>query len=71
MKASDLIKKSLDIQVIYKNIEERNSNGEFKYFIPHFVYVSDEVKLKLIADGFKVYIGNWSNFSPNDLIIEW
>jgi hypothetical protein len=48
-----------------------NSAGQFKHAIPHFIYVSDEVKLKLMADGFKVYIGNWGGFSPNDLIIEW
>ena len=71
MKASDLKKKSIDIESIYKEIESMNSAGQFKHVIPHFIYVSDEVKLKLMADGFKVYIGNWSNFSPNDLIIEW
>jgi len=70
MKAKDLVKISEVVENIYKQISEANSNGQFKYFIPHFVYVSDEVKLQLMKDGYKVYEGQWDNIMSG-LIIEW
>ena len=43
MKADELKKVSEVIENIYGVISEANSNGRFKCFIPHDVYVSDEV----------------------------
>ena len=71
MKAEELKKESEVIENIYKAISEANSRGEFKWFIPHFVYVSDQVRLQLIKDGFKVHIGDWDSMMTNALIIEW
>lgn len=71
MKASSLKKETEVIENIYKAISESNANGRFKHFIPHDVYVSDEVRLQLIDDGFKVYKGDWDGVMTNCLIIEW
>ena len=70
MKAKDLIKKSVTIHDVYKNIEEANGRGEFKFFYPHFVYVSNEVKMQLMSDGFKLSEGEFF-VGNNGLIIEW
>lgn len=48
-----------------------NDHGSYKIFLSHSQCISDEVKLKLIADGFKVYIGDWDGIIKNALIIEW
>ena len=71
MKANSLIKKSVKIEDIYNAIESANTGMCFKHFIPNNVYVSDEVKLKLVADGFKIYVGDWDGIMTNVLIIEW
>lgn len=71
MKAKSLKKTSVSIENIYKGISESNANNRFKHFVPHDVYVSDEVRLKLIEDGYKVYKGNWDGIMTNVLIIEW
>ena len=71
MKADSLVKKSVTLENIYKSIEDDNGRGSFKHFIPHGLYVSDEVKLQLMADGFKVYVGDWDGVMLNALIIEW
>lgn len=71
MKASHLKKESESIENIYKRISEANSNGDFKIFIPHFRYVTDEVRIQLIQNGYKVYIGDWDGVMINALIIEW
>lgn len=71
MKAQDLIKKSIDIEEIYRNIMEANNSGNFKIPIPHWRCVSDETKLKLIENGFKVYNGTWDGAINHCLIIEW
>lgn len=71
MRANSLVKISVTIEGIYTAIEEGNKYGCFKHGIPHNLYVSDEVKLKLMADGFKVYNGDWDGVMKNSLIIEW
>jgi len=71
MKANSLVKKSVKIEDVYSSIETANEYGGFKHFIPSNLYVSDEVRLKLMADGFKVYIGDWDGVMLNVLIIEW
>ena len=71
MKANELKKQTEVIDNIYKAISEANSNGNFKHFIPHWVYVSDEIILQLINDGFKVYKGEWDGIMKDCLIIEW
>lgn len=71
MKAKDLKKESEVIENIYKAISEANANGYYKHFIPHFVYVSESVKMQLIDDGYKVYKGDWDGITKDCLIIEW
>jgi hypothetical protein len=71
MKATELVKKSLKVEDIFKMIEEKNLNGHFKYFIPHFLHVSEEVILTLIKNGFKVYKGDWDSNLKECWIIEW
>lgn len=73
MKSHQLKKVSLTLDEIYECIKKDTEHGKnvFKHQIPHWVYVSDEVKLQLISDGFKVYIGNWDGILNNSLIIEW
>ena len=70
MKAKELVKKSVKIEDIYLNIEERNKMGEYKIFYPCYVYISDEVIMELIEDGFKVSKGEWLR-GEIGLIIEW
>lgn len=71
MKAEHLKKQSEVIENIYKQISEANARGEFKIFIPHFVYVEDKVKLQLAEDGYKIHRGQWDGVITNALIIEW
>ena len=71
MKASHLKKESEVIENIYQFISRENQEGRFKYFIPHFVYVSEQVKSELIENGYKVYRGNWDANITDALIIEW
>lgn len=70
MKASDLVKKEMTIKDLYESIQMSNEQGSFKYFIPHYMYVSENTKLKLIEDGFKVCSGSWIG-GDEGLIIEW
>lgn len=70
MKTKDLIKESIPIEKIYKDIEFAITRNEFKINIYHAIYVSDEIILQLIEDGFKVYRGDW-DMMKNCLIIEW
>lgn len=69
MKAKDLIKKGMSIDKIYKDIEDKNNDGCCMLFIPKDMYVTDNVKLQLIEDGFSVRIGEF--FRTEGLIIEW
>jgi len=70
MKAKHLKKVPEAIENIYKQISEANSNNQFKCFLPHFIYVTDETRLQLIKDGYKIYEGNWDSLITG-LIIEW
>ena len=70
MKAKELVKNSVKIEDIYLNIEERNKMGEYKIFYPYYVYISNEVIMQLIEDGFKVSKGEWFK-GQIGLIIEW
>jgi hypothetical protein len=71
MKANELNKNTKAIESIYDEIEQANSRGENKTFIPHWIPVSDSDKLQLMKDGFKVYAGDWDGIMKNALIIEW
>ena len=71
MKAKELVKKAKTIEEIYSQIRQASDNGEFKTFLHHCVFVSDETKLQLSADGFKVYNGDWDGVMTNVFIIEW
>lgn len=70
MRANELLKFSPSLEQIYNRIKEANENGEYKIFYPHFIYFSDECKLELIKQGFKVYQGEWIR-GDYGLIIEW
>ena len=54
-----------------KLIEEANSRGEFKTFLPHFVNINNNIMLQLMDEGFKVYYGEWGANMGSCLIIEW
>lgn len=71
MKASEIKKESKSIESIYDEINGANSSGQFKHFIPHFVYVEESTIMKLIDNGFKVHKGNWDIYLINCWIIEW
>lgn len=70
MKARELTKQSITIEEIYESIKNVPKN-QFKWFIPHFIYVSEEVKNQLMRDGFDLTIGDWDNVITNALIIKW
>ncbi len=70
MKASELRKKGVAIADIYTAINSINEVGQYKYFIPHNIYVPDHVITELIENGFKVYKGEWMR-GDIGLIIEW
>jgi len=73
--AKERNKVSLTISEVEKRIDEvesgKNENGVFKIFYPHWVYVSDDIKLQLMKYGYKVYTDNWDGIMINALIIEW
>ena len=71
MKAQSLKKVPVSIESIHQQISEANSRGEFRWFIPHFVYVTEEVKIQLIEEGFKVYKADWDGLLTDCLIVEW
>lgn len=70
MKARQKTKKSISIEDIYKRIKEMPETV-YKTFFHHSEYISDEIKMQLISDGYKVYIGDWDAHCINCLIIEW
>ena len=70
MKATDLTKTSPSLDDIYQEIRTANERHEYKLFYPHWRYISDECKLELINNGFKVYQGEWLH-GDYGLIIEW
>lgn len=71
MKANELKKESISIEDIYKSISDMSAFKHYKHFIPHHIYVSEQVKLQLIEDGFKVYKSDWDGVIKDCLIIEW
>ena len=71
MKASELEKRYVDIDEIYKRIEFANARSQFKIFFRHSTCVSQDTKQQLIENGFKVYPGDWDGIEKNCLIIEW
>lgn len=70
MKATELVKTSVALSEIYRQITEANARHEFKVFYPHWVYVSDACKLELVHNGFKISNGEWLH-GDYGLIIEW
>lgn len=72
MNASQFIKKSKTAKEIFEEIESLNKNNpnHFKFFIPHFMYVSNDTIADLSRMGFKVSYGEWFQ-GDNGLIIEW
>ncbi len=72
MKATDLIKTSLKAKDIYEAISEINKSKpiDYKHFIPHYIYVSNEEQAELLRMGFKISYGEW-NRGEYGLIIEW
>jgi len=70
MKARELEKNSPSLDQIYNIIKEANKRNEYKIFFPHWVYFSDECKLELMRQGFKLYQGEWHR-GGYGLIIEW
>lgn len=70
MEAKLLEKTSISLDEIYKNIEDANKRHEYKVYYPHFVYLSDALKLELMRKGFKVYVGEWLH-GDKGYIIEW
>lgn len=70
MKAKELVKVSKSLDEVYKQIDQDNEAGWSKSFFPHFIRISDETRLRLIQDGFKIYEGEWMR-GDYGLIIEW
>ena len=70
MEARELEKNSPSLDQIYNAIKEANKQNEYKIFFPHWVCFSDECKLELMRQGFKVYQGEWLR-GDYGLIIEW
>jgi hypothetical protein len=70
MKSKEIVKVSKSLDEVYKQIDQDNKSGWYKSFFPHFVNVTDETRLRLIQDGFKVYEGEWLR-GDHGLIIEW
>lgn len=69
--ASDIVKKSVSVEDIKKDISRAvGGSSVYKLFYPHWIYISDEVRLELMRDGFKVYTGEWMR-GDIGLIIEW
>ena len=73
MKAENLEKRPIQIDVLYKQIERKNESGCFKHGVAGCLFVSDEMKFKLIEDGFKLSYGHYDNLGEvgYGMIIEW
>jgi hypothetical protein len=71
MEAKDLNKKSIELEQIYKDIQSANDRGDYKWFIPHCVFIDESIKMQLINDGFKVSKGDWDGIAKDCIIIEW
>ena len=71
IKAKDLSKKGISIEQLEGIIKEADSKGENRFFLYPAVLFTDEVKMKLIENGFKVYKGDWDGIMKDVFIIEW
>jgi len=69
--AREIGKIPLDIKQIIERVEMAAGNNEFKIFYPHFVFIDDNTKIKLIELGFKCYLGEWDGIIKDAFIIEW
>ncbi len=69
-KASDLTKRSLSKEDVYGAIAQFNNTPTFKHVIPPDFYISEEVIVSIMRDGFKAYKGKMFNFEEV-WIIEW
>lgn len=72
MKATEAksITKLLTIEEVFKWIESAAKAGHNKYFIPHMMYVPDDIKLKLGVLGYKIY-HRTDSIGMDCIIIEW
>lgn len=68
-KAEQIVKRTITAEQIIEEIKDLYPT-HFKYFIPHFLYVSNQVQVELSMMGFKVTYGEWSK-GEKGLIIEW
>lgn len=69
-KASDLTKRSITKEEIYNSIANHNNMPCYKHAIPPEFYISEEVIVSMINDGFKVYRGDMMGWKDT-WIIEW
>ena len=72
MKASELTKRSKTVEEIIEDIKVtiKSNPCQYKYFLPHWIYVSNEVQVELSMLGFKMTHGATFNMDYG-LIIEW
>ena len=69
-KASDLTKRSLSKEEVYEFIAGFNNTSTFRHVIPPDFYISEEVIVSIMRDGFKAYKGKMHGFEEA-WIIEW
>lgn len=72
-KASDLTKRSISKEEVYDEISNlyNQKKSHYKHFIQHYFYISEEVILQMLNDGFKVYKGDFDHINKDVWIIEW
>lgn len=72
MEAAQITKRTITAEQIVKEIRTSSEQNpaHFKHFIPHFLYVSNQVQVELSMMGFKLMHGEWSR-GEKGLIIEW
>lgn len=69
MKAKDLVKKSLKIEEIFKQIELNNDNCMQEMCYPKSTYISQDIIMELISNGFKV--SEEIRFNEATIVISW
>lgn len=69
-KASDLTKRSISKEDVYEVIARFNNTPTYKHVMPTECYISEEVILSIMKDGFKVYKGSMMGL-VDAWIIEW
>ena len=57
MKVTELNKKSRTAQEIFEEIADisKNNNHHFKYFIPHFIYISNDFDIVPRLQDYNIY----------------